>query len=90
MFFSISTDGGMSKRRVKKNISLLIQIPDPYIGTEIQVKILQRKACDFLNLTKRESCLESQVVYTGNETIPDIPKTKGMKPDIDIEGANWP
>jgi hypothetical protein len=87
MFFGLNDSGRMGPTN-EKSISFLIQTPDPYVGTEIQVKILRRHAFKLLQ-SRRQCDYEYQVKYTGHETIPNVPETKNMKADIEIEGANW-
>lgn len=87
MFFAINTSGNVGIT-IGKSLSLLIKTPDPYIGTDIQVKILRQHAFEVFK--KRHECqFENQVSYTGHEVIPDVPKTEKMKADIEIEGAKW-
>ena len=86
MFFAINTSRNIGVT-VEKTRSLLIEIPDPYIGTDIQIKILNRKA--FKKFEKDGCLFESQVEYIGNELIPNIPPTEKMEADIIIPSGEW-
>lgn len=87
MFFAID-NLGMLSASVGKFRSLVIQTPDPYVGTDPQVKILENKAFDLFK-KKGDAIYLSQVCYAGHEKILNTPATEGMEPDIVIEGAQW-